>query len=54
MGQALGESDDGLSFLIASPAKALCDRLVLSRGLALLSRGAMQQWLLEAPSASKD
>ena len=47
VGQALGASGDGLSFLIASPAKALCDRLVLSRNLPLLSRGAMRQWLLE-------
>lgn len=47
VGQELGELDDGLSFLITSPAKALCDRLVLSRGLPPLSRGAMRQWLLE-------
>lgn len=47
VGQELGASDDGLSFLIASPVKALCDRLVLSRGLPLLSRPAMRQWLLE-------
>jgi hypothetical protein len=32
---------------MASPAKALCDRLVLSRSLPPLSRGAMRQWLLE-------
>jgi hypothetical protein len=47
VGQELGASDGGLSFLIASPVKALCDRLVLSRGLPLLSRPAMRQWLLE-------
>ncbi|MFS6826626.1 type IV toxin-antitoxin system AbiEi family antitoxin domain-containing protein [Cyanobium sp. ATX-6F1] len=47
VGQELGQAADGLSFLIASPAKALCDRLVLSRQLAPLSRGAMRQWLLE-------
>jgi hypothetical protein len=47
VGQELGATDDGLSFLIASPIKALCDRLVLSRGLPLLSRAAMRQWLLE-------
>ena len=47
VGQELGQSTDGLSFLITSPAKALCDRLVLSRGLGQLSRGAMGQWLLE-------
>jgi len=47
VGQELGVSDDGLSFLIASPVKALCDRLVLSRRLPLLSTAAMRQWLLE-------
>lgn len=45
--QQLGEGPDGLRFLIASPTKALCDRLVLSRQLPLLSRVAMRQWLLE-------
>lgn len=47
MGQRLGQSPDGLGFLIASPTKALCDRLVLSRQLPPLSRMAMRQWLLE-------
>jgi hypothetical protein len=47
VGQALGASDEGLSFLIASPTKALCDRLVLSCDLPLLSRAVMRQWLLE-------
>ena len=47
VGQDLGQSSDGLSFLITSPAKALCDRLVLSRGLGPLSRESMRQWLLE-------
>lgn len=47
VGQELGQGTDGLSFLITSPAKALCDRLVLSRGLAPLSRQLMRQWLLE-------
>jgi hypothetical protein len=47
VGQELGQSADGLSFLITSPAKALCDRLVLSRGLGQLSREAMRQWLLD-------
>lgn len=46
VGQELGASNDGFSFLIASPAKALCDRLVLARNLPLLSRGGMRQWLL--------
>ena len=47
VGLELGQRGDGLSFLIASPAKALCDRLVLSRGLPPLSRQAMREWLLE-------
>jgi len=46
VGQELGQTSDGLSFLIASPAKALADRLVLSRTLPPLSRHATQQWLL--------
>ncbi len=46
VGQELGQTSDGLSFLIASPAKALADRLVLNRTLPPLSRHVMQQWLL--------
>jgi hypothetical protein len=46
-GQELGDAWVGLSFQIASPAKALCDRLVLSRALPPLPRGAIRQWLLE-------
>ncbi len=47
VGQELDQAGDGLSFLIAGAAKAVCDRLVLSRSLPPLSRGAMRQWLLE-------
>jgi hypothetical protein len=47
LGQQLGEGPDGLQYLIASPTKALVDRLVLSRNLAPLSQAAMRQWLLE-------
>lgn len=47
VGQELAQSGDGLSFLIASPAKALCDRLVLARNLPPLSRSAMREWLLD-------
>ena len=47
VGQELGQSRDGLSFLITSPTKALCDRLVLARNLPPLSRQAMRQWLLD-------
>lgn len=47
VGQELGQGGDGLSFLMASPAKALCDRLVLSQGVPPLSRRAMRQWLLD-------
>jgi hypothetical protein len=47
VGQELDQAGDGLSFLIAGAAKAVCDRLVLSRSLPPLSRRAMRQWLLE-------
>ena len=47
LGQQLGDGPDGVSYLIASPTKALVDRLVLSRNLPLLSQTAMRQWLLE-------
>jgi hypothetical protein len=47
VGQELGQSRDGRSFLITSPTKALCDRLVLARNLPPLSRSAMRQWLLD-------
>lgn len=47
IGQQLGEGADGICYLIASPTKALCDRLVLSRQLLPLSRAAMREWLLD-------
>ena len=47
MGQSLGNSADGLGYLIASPTKAVCDLMVLSRQLPRLSRPAMLEWLLE-------
>jgi hypothetical protein len=47
LGQQLGEGPYGLCYLIASPTKALEDRLMLSRNLAPPSRAAMRQWLLE-------
>lgn len=47
MGQCLNHTADGFGFLMATPTKALCDRLVLSRELPPLSRTAMGQWLLE-------
>jgi hypothetical protein len=46
IGQQLGEGPAGERFLLASPTKALCDRLVLSRELPPLSRSAMRDWLL--------
>ena len=46
IGQQLGEGPVGERFLLASPTKALCDRLVLSRQLPPLSRQAMRDWLL--------
>lgn len=45
-GQQLGEGPAGERFLLASPTKALCDQLVLSRELPPLSRSAMRDWLL--------
>lgn len=47
IGQSLGQSAEGLSFLIATPTKALCDRLVLSSKLQGMSRAAMRDWLLD-------
>jgi hypothetical protein len=47
VGQELGTSEDGLSCKIPTPGKALRCRLVLSRGLPMLSRPATRQWLLE-------
>ena len=47
LGQQLGEGPDGLCYLIASPTKALVDRMVLSQNLASLSQVAMLEWLLE-------
>ena len=47
IGQSLGQSDEGLGYLIATPTKALCDRLVLDPRLQRLSRAAMRDWLLE-------
>ena len=46
IGQQLGEGPAGERFLLASPTKALCDRLVLSRELPPLSRSALRGWLL--------
>lgn len=46
IGQQLGEGPAGERFLLASPTKALCDRLVLSRQLPPLSSQAMRDWLL--------
>ena len=47
IGQQLGEGPAGERFLLASPTKALCDRLVLSKQLTPLSRQAMGDWLLD-------
>lgn len=46
IGQQLGEGPAGERFLLASPTKALCYRLVLSRHLPTLSRQVMRNWLL--------
>lgn len=47
IGQSLGQSAEGLGYLIATPTKALCDRLVLDPQLQRLSRAAMRDWLLD-------
>ena len=47
IGQQLGKGPAGERFLMASPTKALCDRLVLSRQLPPLSRQAMHDWLVQ-------
>lgn len=39
--------EQGVSFLMASPAKALCDKILLTRHLQVTSRAAMQAFLLE-------
>lgn len=46
-GQSLGQSAEGFGYLIATPTKALCDRLVLSPQLQRLSRADMRVWLIE-------
>lgn len=40
-------SSDGTFYLMATPAKALCDKVVHTRKLQATSVGAMQQFLLE-------
>lgn len=39
--------EQGVSFLMADPAKALCDKIMLTRHLRVTSRAAMQDFLLE-------
>ncbi len=40
-------NSDGTFYLMATPAKALCDKVLLTRKLQATSGGAMQQFLLE-------
>ena len=39
--------EGGAAFLLASPEKALCDLVMLTRGLPYMSVAAMRSWLLE-------
>lgn len=46
-GIQLTQNADGTSFLMASPEKALCDKVALTRNLAVFSVAAMEAFLLE-------
>lgn len=46
-GIQIGVTEQGYSFLIASPTKALCDKLLLTRRLQITSASAMQIFLQE-------
>lgn len=47
IGIRMEQGAGGVSFLLASPEKALCDLLMLTRRLPLLSASAMRAWMLE-------
>lgn len=47
LGIRMEQRQDGVSFLLASPEKALCDLVMLTRRLPLLTVPAMRAWLLE-------
>ncbi|PLX47137.1 MAG: hypothetical protein C0613_15035 [Desulfobulbaceae bacterium] len=47
IGVRMVQGEGGVSFLLASPEKALCDLVMLTRRLPSMSVATMQSWLLE-------
>jgi hypothetical protein len=47
IGMRMEKTPDGSSFLIASPEKALCDKVLLTRNLQALSVAGMRAYLME-------
>lgn len=47
IGVRMEQGESGVSFLLASPEKALCDLVMLTRRLPSMSLATMQSWLLE-------
>lgn len=47
IGIRLARNEDGSGFMIAGPEKALCDKIVLTRGLCRVSARNMQRFLSE-------
>jgi len=47
IGVRMEQGESGVSFLLASPEKALCDLVMLTRRLPSMSVATMQSWLLE-------
>lgn len=47
MGVRMEKTPDGASFLMASPEKALCDKVLLTRNLNAVSVASMRAYLLE-------
>ena len=47
IGVRMEQGEGGVSYLLASPEKALCDLIMLTRRLPLMSVSGMQTWLLE-------
>ncbi|ADH86489.1 conserved hypothetical protein [Desulfurivibrio alkaliphilus AHT 2] len=48
------EQEGKAAFLLASPEKALCDLIMLTRGLPYMSVAAMRSWLLEHHRMDED
>lgn len=47
IGVRMEKNPEGLTFLMASPEKALCDKVLLTRNLQALSAASMRAYLLE-------